>query len=69
TLSQGILGLAVAAFAVAATPGSAEAQVCATPALGCWAQLPNPEVTSVNGIALKTGKVMLQNRGFNAGEQ
>lgn len=54
---------------VASVGGPALGQSCATPALGCWTQLPNPEVTSVNGIALKTGKVMVQNRGFVGGEQ
>lgn len=66
-LWRSVLGLTVAACAVAAAP--AGGQACATPALGCWAQLPNPEVTSVNAIALKNGKVMLQNRGFTANQQ
>ncbi|HEX7784968.1 MAG TPA: galactose oxidase-like domain-containing protein, partial [Methylomirabilota bacterium] len=42
---------------------------CATPALGCWKQLPNPEVTSVNAVALKTGKILLMNRGTVPGQQ
>jgi len=65
--------LAVVAFVstalISAAAGPLAAQSCATPTLGCWAQLPDPEVTSVNVIALKTGKVMVQNRGFVGGEQ
>lgn len=64
--SQLILAAAILTALVAA---SAAAQTCATPTLGCWVQLPNPEVTSVNAIALKNGKVMLQNRGFTSGQQ
>jgi galactose oxidase-like protein len=37
---------------------------CPTPKLGCWQQLPNPLVTSVNMIALKNGKVMVHHRAF-----
>lgn len=56
--------LAAVTLVVAATAAPAAAQTtCATPALGCWKQLPNPEVTSVNVVALKTGKVLLMNRG------
>ena len=41
--------------------------VCLTPKLGCWEQLPDAEVTSVNMILLKTGKVMVQHRGGGVG--
>src|SRR5262245_41686825 len=61
--------LATAALVVAAAAAPLAAQVCATPTLGCWKQLPNPEVTSVNVAALKTGKVLMENRGFTAGQQ
>lgn len=54
--------LAVTAIVAAAAPAAAQT-TCATPALGCWKQLPNPAVTSVNVVALKTGKVLLMNRG------
>ena len=42
---------------------------CVTPTKGCWKQLPNPGTGAVNVLALKTGKIMLQNRGFVAGQQ
>jgi hypothetical protein len=62
--------LAAATLVVAATAAPAAAQTtCATPKLGCWKQLPNPEVTSVNAVALKTGKVLLMNRGIVLGQQ
>lgn len=54
---------------LASIPPPALAQSCPTPAIGCWTLLPNPEVTSVNAIALKTGKVMVQERGFVGGQQ
>jgi len=37
--------------------------ICSTPTLGCWKTLPNPQVTCVNVIALKTGKILVENRG------
>lgn len=62
--------LAAAALIVASAAEPVAAQTtCATPALGCWKQLPNPEVTSVNAVALKTGKVLLMNRGTVLGQQ
>ena len=62
--------LAAAILVAAAAAGPAAAQTtCLTPALGCWKQLPNPEVTSVNAVALKTGKVLLMNRGTVLGQQ
>lgn len=54
--------------AASAVPAAAQT-TCATPALGCWKQLPNPEVTSVNVVALKTGNVLLMNRGTVAEQQ
>src|SRR5262245_10638906 len=38
---------------------------CSTPTLGCWRQLANPAVGTVNMIALQTGKVMLMHRSFS----
>lgn len=61
--------LAAAALVVTAMGAPLQAQSCLTPALGCWQQLPNPEVTSVNVAALKTGKILMENRGFTAGQQ
>jgi hypothetical protein len=62
--------LAAAALIVAATAAPAAAQTtCATPALGCWKQLPNPAVTSVNAVALKTGKTLVVNQGLVGGQQ
>lgn len=61
--------LAAATLAATAAGAPLQAQSCNTPTLGCWKQLPNPEVTSVNVAALKTGKVLMENRGFTAGQQ
>ncbi|MCI0345814.1 MAG: kelch repeat-containing protein, partial [Chloroflexi bacterium] len=62
-----VLGLAAAALVVAAIAAPAAAQTtCATPTLGCWKQLPNPEVLAVNAVALKTGKTLVVNQGLNA---
>lgn len=64
-LLRGILGLTLAVLGAVASAGPVGAQACATPAIGCWAQLPNPGVNAVNAVALKTGKVMVQQRGGN----
>jgi hypothetical protein len=44
--------------------GGGTPPACATPAIGCWKQLPVPGVNSVNMAALKTGKILLTQRSF-----
>ena len=60
--------LAAAALVVTAVGAPLQAQICPTPTFGCWKVLPNPAVTSVNVAALKTGKVLMENRGTTAGQ-
>jgi hypothetical protein len=44
--AAGRLAAAILALATTAQPAAAQT-TCATPTLGCWKQLPTPQVTSV----------------------
>ena len=72
-VSYAVLGTAIVALwgtavhAQAPAPAPQPVPLCNTPTLGCWKQLPNPEVTSVNMIGLKNGFMMVQHRGGGVG--
>lgn len=45
--------------------GGGPGPFCSTPSIGCWRSLPVPAVSSVNMVALKTGKVLMTDRSFS----